>query len=371
MKQKILFIHESMEGGGAEKVLSTILTNIDLEKFDITLLLIYGSGTYMKTIPQAVECISLFPSYKHPVARLLTHFRITRNFSRKSLALKKLKAKNFDTIVSFMEGPALKLHSQIMHLGKKQCTWLHCNQSTHHWYHKWISREEERDTYRLMDGIAAVSNGVKEAFTTLFDTDAKVEVIPNPVKGGNTDILSSTDKKHKNNVFKILSIGRLVEVKRFDRLLEAAQILKANGLDFHIDILGAGPLEKELKTMSDNLNIAEKITFHGFIENPAEFFYNADILCLTSDSEGFSLVVAEALSLGVPVVSTRVNGVVDMFNNGGGLITNKSAQDIASALKELIINPQKLARLKAQAVEASKGFDTQVIIKQIENFISI
>lgn len=370
MKQDILFIQESMSGGGAEKVLSTILKHLDLEKFNVTLLLLYGNGPYMKAIPKEIETYWLFPSYQHFAGRVITHFGRIRNFTRKHLALKKLKEKKFDTVISFMEGPSLKLHSQIMNLGKKHCTWIHCNQKTHRWYGKWLSLKEEKDIYRRMDCIAVVSNGVNEAFTQMFDTTAKLQVIHNPVEIDKTNLSSIKKNNSDHNTLRILNIGRLVEAKRQDRLLEAARILKSTGLDFHIDILGSGPLENNLKELSKSLNVADVVKFHGFIENPVHYFLASDIFCLSSDTEGYPMVVGEALSLGIPVVSTKVNGVEEMLANGGGILTEKSPEDIAAALKTLIENPRKLNELKEEAAKISGDFNIESSIKIIEQFIS-
>lgn len=371
MKKDILFIHDAMAGGGAERVLTTILKYLDREKFNVTLLLIYNEGPFLASIPDDIETISLFKSYREGYTRLITHFKPIRNYVRRKRAMSLLHGRKFDTIVSFMEGPVLKLHSQLKGLGHLNCTWVHCNQKSHRWYDFWLDMKDESEIYKNIDRIAFVSKGSFEAFESLFKTDAIKKIIENPI---DVDAINKAAGKKQAGTegapFKIVTAGRLIEAKRHDKLIEVASILKARGYNITVDIIGKGILEEELKNLARLKDVNEIINFLGFQENPYKYIKNSDVFCLTSDTEGFSMVVAESLSLGTPVVSTKVNGVTEMLSSGGGIITTGNVEDISNEIQNLINESKRLSELQKEIGDVIEKFDIKKRIRDIEDFIN-
>lgn len=359
-----------MAGGGAERVLSTLLNNIDKSRFDITLLLIYRKGVFLDTLPPDLEVLGLFNKVKTPMQRLITHFYGIRNCIRKRRAHRLLKGRKFDVTVSFMEGPVAKLHSQLLDLAPKNLSWVHINLKISRWYDFWFKIDEERDFYKKVQKIAFVSEEAKDVFQSLYESDAHYEVIYNPVDGKAITAKAGNVPTDDRRPFTIINVGRLVDQKRHDRLIKAAKILKDRGHSFKIDILGTGPLEKELKELSATLGVDDYINFAGFIDNPFPHIKQADIFCLTSKTEGYPMVITEALSLHIPVVSTRVTGVNEMLAHGGGLFTTDEPEDIADKIESLMTDPQRLKALKEEAVESAKQFNLGNVMKMIESYIN-
>lgn len=371
MKQSVLFIQESMDGGGAEHVLVSILKHLPADKYDITLLLIFNTGRLLDVIPDNIKVKYLFQDNKSLYTRLIFHSKYTRNRVLRHRALKAIGNKSFDVVVSFMEGLPLLLHADLMHLASLNCSWIHCNIKTHYWYERFLSRREEKEIYQKIDRIAFVSIGAKEAFESIYQTAADKVVIGN---------LQDSDEIVKKGVeytpekasegFRLVTVGRLVEVKRQELLLEAVSILKKQGYDISLDILGVGPREKELKDLAISLGIEKHVNFRGFVSNPYPYIKNADLFCLTSESEGYPMVVAEALITGTPVLSTRVNGVTEMLSRGGGIMMEGQAEVIAGEIKEIIDNPQKLKKLKEETRQSAEQFDLKATVGRIEAFIT-
>lgn len=371
MKQSVLIIQESMVGGGTEYVLVSILKHLPADKYDITLLLIFNTGRLLDAIPDNVKVKYLFRDNTSRYTRLVYHTKYTRNLVQRHLALKAIGNKRFDVVVSFMEGLALRLHADLMHLASLNCSWIHCNIKTHYWYEWFLSRREEKEIYQKMDRIAFVSIGAKEAFESIYQTAADKVVIGN---------LQDSDEIVKKGVeytpekasegFRLITVGRLVGVKRQELILEAVSILKKQGYDISLDILGIGLREKELKDLAVSLGIEKYVNFRGFVSNPYPYIKNADLFCLTSESEGYPMVVAEALITGTPVLSTRVNGVTEMLSRGGGIIVEGKADVIAGEIKDIIDNPQKLKKLKEETRQSAKQFDLKTTVSQIEAFIT-
>ena len=134
------------------------------------------------------------------------------------------------------------------------------------------------------------------------------------------------------------SVGRLVSQKRFDRLLEAMVFLRD---DVHLAVAGEGPLRGALGLRAQDLGLRSRIHFLGYQRDIATVMDAIDVLVITSDREGMSGVMLEALSRRVPVVSTDVSGAKEGLEptadgTAPGLITGFTPPQIASALNSIL-----------------------------------
>ena len=115
----------------------------------------------------------------------------------------------------------------------------------------------------------------------------------------------------------IISLGELRPVKGFDVLIEALSILKASGRRVTATIAGEGPLGPELKALAERLGIAHQVRFAG--HRPAhEAFAMGHMLVIPSRAESLPYVVLEAVAAGLPIISTRVGGIPEIFGPQGG-----------------------------------------------------
>lgn len=369
MKRKVLIIHDSMKGGGAERVLATLLCNLDPERFDITLLLLYDEGVFLPSIPPHIKVLGLSRSSSTLCERLINHFYGIRNFIRRRRALKVLGKRRFDVTVSFMEGPPAKLHQQLIDLSPINLSWVHTNIKNGRWYGFWFREDEERQFYKRLDKIAFVSQAALDAFKSVYKTDAEIRVIYNPVDIEKIRYAAGASIERTDSRFTIINVGRCVYQKNQARLLVVAQILKNRGLDFRILILGSGPLEAQLIQTAVDLNVADCVEFLGYVDNPYPIMKTGDVFCMTSDIEGFGMVVAESLALSVPVVSTPVSGVTEILAHGGGIVTSFDAGEMANELELLMRHPEALAKLKEEAEMSVRQFDMSKIIEKVSAFI--
>lgn len=167
-------------------------------------------------------------------------------------------------------------------------------------------------------------------------------------------------------------IGRLVDGKGLEDLLEAIAILKSQNLKFNCLIFGSGPLKEKLKKMAEDLGIAEKIEWRGFVPytKVPEALAQIDIFVYPSWHEGFGRSIMEALAMEKTVVATRVGGIPDLIKDGenGFLIEPHNPSAIAEKIKELLEN--KELRLKfgeAGRKWVSKNFEWNDGIKKFAN----
>lgn len=374
-KRKILFIQDTLAGGGAEKVLVDILNSFNYEKYDVTLLLINKIGIYINQIPRQVQLLWLnndnstfwknilrSPFYNRFTCKIIDEFHI------KSI----IGAVKYSTIISFIEGLPLYYHYLISNRGMKNISWVHIDLNTLHYTENMFTRGvTEYEAYKSMDNIVFVSQQAQKSFETLFKHKFPSKVIYNLIK--KEDIIQKAKeqcplkKKHK---ITLCSVGRLAPQKRYDRLIKAIAILVHK---FHMDveawIIGEGELKTELMILADKLSIKDRISFCGFQSNPYTFINSSDAYLMTSDTEGFPLVIGEALCLGKPIIATDVTGPNEMLADGAGILTSKNEKDIATRIKQIFSNNIELSILKAKAIERSKIFNTHITMQQIYSVI--
>jgi glycosyltransferase involved in cell wall biosynthesis len=209
-----------------------------------------------------------------------------------------------------------------------------------------------------MDEIIHVSKSAEAAFNKLFNYKFKTRVIYNLIDRQRIIERSlqpcSIEKRHK---ITLCNIGRLTPQKKQDRLIRVAEkLLNQYGLDVEVWILGQGELHNELSNLANSLNISNIVHFLGFQSNPYSFLKASDAFVLTSRTEGYPLVVAEALCVGKPIVSTNVTGPNEMLADGAGILTSEDVDDIALQIYELFTVPGRCEYYRNQAIIRSKIF---------------
>ncbi len=161
-----------------------------------------------------------------------------------------------------------------------------------------------------------------------------------------------------NGHIRLLTVGRMVPVKRFDRFVRAvATVGNRSSIPIEGVIVGDGPLRSELQCQAEQLGLEEsKLHFCGTADETGPFYRDADILVLTSDREGTPNVVLEAMASGIPVVATRVGGLPALIRDGetGYLVEPNDESALANAILDLVENCDKRAAFGARAREFVK-----------------
>jgi glycosyltransferase involved in cell wall biosynthesis len=363
--KNILIIHESFAGGGAEKVLIDILRHFDYTKYHVTLLIEKAFGVYMDAIPPQVEQIHLLgkPGVFY---RLVYHYKCVRDAYLKRRLSGLLGTRKFDTIVSFMEGPSVYLHQFLVDRAARNISWVHINLAARHWTgYLYRSLSEECDIYNKMDSVAFVSKGARDAFLDYFNYTGSTEIIYNIIPVDDI-VAKSKEFEVEKRRFTICNIGRLNIQKRQDRFIDVIAELRHRGIDCEGWILGTGALEQQLKQQAVQLGVDGAVKFLGFQTNPYPYLKSSDIFLLTSDTEGYPLVICEAMCLGKPIVSTNITGPDELLANGVGMLTTFDVKEIADKVQQLCENESERARYAMAArTEALRRFNTDAVMQQI------
>jgi len=148
---------------------------------------------------------------------------------------------------------------------------------------------------------------------------------------------------------RLLVLGRFVAKKGFEHALQAAALLKKEGLPFRLVLAGDGPERHRLQRLARQLNLAEETRFPGFVprHQTRELFHACDLFLMPSqvdphsDRDGIPNVVLEALLHGVPVIATPVGGIAEIIHDGetGRLVPPGNAQALAEAIQAMSRNP--------------------------------
>ena len=364
--KSVLFLMPSLPGAGAEKVLIEILRHIDYTQYNVSLFLEYREGVYLQDVPDKVSIIALHGPNNLWFQRL--HRRLVERdwyasfhemvYRRMFLSL--LRGKRYDTIISFMEGSAVKFHSYIFDKGKRNISWVHIDFQQKHWSLDFFrDAEDERQCYEKMDKIIFVSNDAKTGFDSLYHLSAeKYAVHYNIIDADRIRRLSQMCTAEQKKRFTICMLGRLNTQKRHDRAISVAKTLKELGYDFELWIIGDGELRGKIEKQINEAGLQDVVKLKGFINPPYSMLAQADIFLNTSEAEGFSLVVAEAFCLGIPVVSTNVSGPRELLGDSEyGILTSQEEKDIASAVRTMMDKPQLRKHYSVMSIIRSQIFN--------------
>ena len=156
MKKKILIISTSLGGGGAEKVLIIMLRHFDYEKYDVTLLLTVREGVYLDDIPSQVKLLYIFERSSSLYAKIAfwLYARLRLGWLER-FKIRRTIEKHYDTIISFVEGRAVKFHGDVLDWGARNVSWVHTDmKNLHHSVGPGLSVSDEKCIYRKMSEIS-------------------------------------------------------------------------------------------------------------------------------------------------------------------------------------------------------------------------
>ena len=372
--KKVLFFVESLSGGGAEKVLTDLVANLDKSKYDITVCSLVGVGVYndyIKSICNYKAILnhpkkdaSFFTNYLYKIK-----YKLVYNLPAKLLYKLFFKEK-YDVEVAFIEGFATKIIGNSSNTKSKKIAWVHSDLFADHWTKsQYSSIANEIKVYQKFNHIFCVAESVKLAFTKKFGITDNLHVKYNPVDRKNILLKSKETLNFELNkdTFTLVTVGRLENPKGYDRLLEIVSKIKNDGFQFELWIIGEGSQRTDLEDYIKSNTLEAYVKLLGFQKNPYKFISKADAFVCSSRSEGYSTVVTEALILGKPVVATNCSGMTELLgDNEYGLITKNNTEDLYAGLKHFLEDKELQLHYTNKSEERSKDFDIRKTIQNIE-----
>lgn len=227
--------------------------------------------------------------------------------------------------------------------------------------------------YPWADTIVAVSRGVAKDLLRFGIPKTKIGQIYNPVVNSEMNERAKEPVEHPwfapDTPPVILGVGRLHKQKDFATLIRAFALVR-KARPAHLVILGEGEERPHLETLVRNLGLDSEVDLPGFVDNPYKYMARANVFALSSVYEGFGNVIAEALALGIPVVSTDCpSGPAEILEDGkwGILVPPRDPQALAKAILEALDKYWDREALCRRA----QAFSVDTIVSQYMEVIGI
>lgn len=377
MKRKVLFFIESLAGGGAEKVLTTLVQHLDRSKFEVTVCAISGGGKYEKEVKAVANYLPVLnaPESYHGLMKVWYNvkYHLIYDWLPMSWVYRLFVPKGADVEVAFVEGFATKLMAASGNREAKKIAWVHCDMARDHWTRRIFKNDDaENSCYKSYDQVITMSETQRMSLSNVFP-GIGAKVCYNPIDSSQIIELSrqcGCKQPHSKERIRLVSTGRLAPVKAFDRLLRILKHLKDDGLSYELWLLGEGGDRSMLEQYIQENDLTEEVKLWGFHANPYQYLAQCDLFVCSSISEGFSTAITEALILGLPVVTTEVSGVREQLTNGCGLITENDEEALYQGLKSVLDHPERLNEMREKAIERGRDFRIESLMKEIENVLS-
>lgn len=348
---KITLVMPSTNIGGVERVMTNLAFGLRERGFDVDLVLVDSKGPFRELIPKNVNIIDLHsPRVLYSLPKLIRY-------------LKKCKP---DVAISAMDHQNIVtlLATHIARVKTTNIVSIHTD-----WSGLYPRVKSFRDKilpflmkrfYLWANHIVAVSHGTARGLSLITNIPLdRIKVIYNPVV--TLDIFQKAEEPLEHPWFLpgeppvILGVGRLAPEKDFETLIRAFKIVR-DTKPSHLLILGEGKERPKLEALVKYMNLQEDVSLPGFEKNPYKYMKRASVFVLSSVWEGLPNVLAEAIALGTPVVSTNCpSGPSEILDNGryGLLVDVGEPQQLAEAILRTLNNPPDRSILMQRGMEFS------------------
>lgn len=360
---KILFFIETLEGGGAEKVLCNLVNNMDQTKFDITVQTAWPCD-FEKYLVKGIKFKSMYS-----VRNSLNNMRY-RIEAETGLAYKLHIKDDYDIECAFLEFGSTKIMASSTNKNAKKLAWVHCD-LTKAVNNPAAFAEKTRHQYDAFNKIICVSQNVRDSFIGLFGKEYDVDVIYNVIDDNEIQAKAQLPLPDNTNMpdNTVVSLGRLSKQKNYMRLLKTHKRLLDEGVEHNVWILGEGPERGMLEQYISENGIGDTAKLLGFKDNPYPFLREAELLVCSSDFEGFSTFVTEGIILGRPVVTTDCTGMREILGNSEfGFVTELNDEAFYEGMKKMLCDESLRKHYVDKAAIRGKDFSARALAVKTEKY---
>ncbi len=360
---RVLFAIGSLAGGGSERQIVNILRHIDRSKFEPHLYLVNRTGEFLSQVPDDVE----IASFVEPANAGALNLPGLAHRAQVTHVENCLREKQIDVLydrtphMTLISAPACR-RTNTPRLSTIVCDPEHDLRESFTRF-RWIKERLLRKAYRTADCVIANSQSLSEASQSGFGLSrTQVVTISNGFDFEEISRLSEASEdaltlKQTEATYHLVAVGRLHPQKGLVDLINAVHELNQRRVERRVELslIGQGPERESLMQRVDELDLGQQVRFTGFLSNPYRAIRTADLFCLTSLYEGMPNVLVEAMSLGVPVLSTDCpHGPRDILQGGelGTLVPCRDSKKIADGIEQAIASASNRDIQTAKAKES-------------------
>lgn len=369
-KIKICFIILCLGYGGAEKSLYYLVKLMDKNKFDITVFAVLAGGKMERDfIDLGVKVKTPYScalSSNNIVGKTANHFIVKRvermvNTNSSNL-LKTATGEDYDIVVSYHVDSSC--YAAGFPKKGKRIKYIHADLANSPSYvndNKYLF--DLKIPYNKVIGVSGIAQA---GYHKVFGKNGSSAALLNPIDSKEISRLANENSVNLQKGSYVCALGRLTKEKGFARLIDVYTKLKESQFPYKLVIMGEGPEADNLKKKISDNKMEDLVILMGHQSNPYPVIKNSKFLIVPSYSEGLSMTAMEAISLGVPVVSTCPSVGDILGDEPCGIITDNSDDALYEGMIEM--SDEKFYHQAKQAAERrSRFFDGRKMAEQVEN----
>lgn len=338
---KVIFVIVSLAGGGAERVISILANQFAMKGIDVTIMMTAGDAVAYQ-LDERIHLLCIGGTSGGSMRLRMKRIKKMRDF---------FKANKDAIIISFGPGTSFFTVVALLFMGHKMLISERNDPAI--CPHKKI----RNIVYGRADRLVFQTEDARNCFPRRIRK--KGIVIPNPIAGNLPDIYEGERKKE------IVAVGRLESQKNHKMLFHAFALFHRKYPEYTLHLFGEGSLRDELYLYAEKLQIADCVIFEGFAENVVERIRDAGMYVLSSDYEGISNSLLEAMALGIPTVSTDcpIGGsklCIQSYENGI-LTPVGNSEEFAKAMEKIASDGEFAYKISCNAGKIRESYSEENI----------
>lgn len=354
-KIKVLHIIPNLGMGGAENITISIAKYLDKEKFDVEIVSMFSENScvdkYKKIIAESkipVTFLDKKPGLDISIVRKL--FFLIRD-KRPDIVHTHLYACVYVLVPEFFNRVKGRVHT-VHNIAEKEIPALH--------------RKIMKVAYKFFNVIPIAIN---QSVQSSIEKSYKLPITKIPVVRNGVDISKFYSEKKANGAnLTLINVGRFSPQKNHELLIQCYKRLLEKYESLKLILVGEGELKRNIEQLVIDNKMQDKVLFTGNVINVEDYLAKADIFLMTSDYEGLPLSVIEAMAAGLPIVSTKAGGVVDLVRDKeNGILTEVGNKDeVVDAVSRLISDQETRKSMGKKSRELADKYSVRMMTKQYE-----
>ena len=339
----IVFVLASLGSGGAERVVSLLANKMAERGYQVEIICLKFNDVYYQTDSRV----------KVTLAMQQTKNRLTEVFWLR----KYLKQQKPDVVIPFTEGVYCFTILSLLGTGIPIIASERLDPAAMSKTRKILKRL----LLPFADWLVVQTQSIKEYFPKSIQK--KTSIIYNPV---NEENLSPALPSREGRLNRIISVGRLYPQKNQAMMIRAFAKVAAEFPDWQLVIYGEGPLRESLELIVDSLELQDRVLLPGRTEQVVEELRKSKIFCMSSDYEGMSNAMIEAICVGLPVISTKVSGTEELIKDGenGFIVEIGDEEEFTDRITQLVSSPCLQDKMSVKNTQIAKLFNIDHIVDE-------